>query len=130
MIQGVGIDAVEVRRIGALRRRRGRAFVDRVFTPLEQSYCLAQRSPDLHLAGRFALKEAAFKVLGLGFGTGLGFVEVEVTRRADGAPGVRLSGAAARRARRLGIARLHASLSHTDGLAVGVVVAERRSPRR
>ena len=43
---------------------------------------------------------------------------------AEGAPTVALSGRAAEAARRLGVARLHLSITHDGGTAAAVVVAE------
>jgi phosphopantetheinyl transferase (holo-ACP synthase) len=50
-----------------------------------------------------------------------------VTRRDDGAVGMRLAGAAAARATALGVVRWHVSLTHTDDVATAFVVAEGRA---
>lgn len=116
MVTGVGIDLVEIGRIErALERRRGLA--DRLFTPGELGYARGRHRPGMHLAARFAAKEAAIKALGGAIGSPL--TEIEVV--AGEPPVIRLAGAAERAA---GGVRLHVSLTHTDSTASAVVVAE------
>ncbi len=67
------------------------------------------------------------KCLGTGLAKGLSWRQIEVGRDADGAPSIRLSGAAEERAAALGAARLHLSLTHTENLALAFVVAESAS---
>lgn len=125
MIIGVGVDIIEIARVSAALEnpRTGARFRARVFTEQEVAYCSGRRSPYESYAARFAAKEAAMKVLGRGFGQGIGWQEIEVTR-GDGAPSVRLTGRAQARAEALGIRRVHLSLSHSAGLAMAHVVAE------
>lgn len=115
-IIGVGADIVEVRRIRELCERDG-SFLQRVFTKAELDYALRKSSKHLHLAARFAAKEAVAKALGGPFG----WQEVEVVNRADGKPKVNLSG----RAREVaGNATVHISVSHTEHYACAVAVVE------
>ncbi len=59
----------------------------------------------------------------LGTGTrGVGWREVEVTRKRTGEPGIALHGRAAERAARLGIDRIAVSLSHSRHYAVASVI--------
>jgi holo-[acyl-carrier protein] synthase len=124
MILGLGSDLVAVARIAAVHARRGAAFRDRVYTPDEQAWCLAAADPAERLAARWAAKEAAMKALGRGWGQGVEFTDIAVTRDAWGAPGLLLSGGAARRAAELGVARCHVTLSHSAGLALATVILE------
>lgn len=117
----IGVDVVEVPRFRALLARRPRV-AERVFTPAERAYAEARTDPAERLAARFAAKEAAMKALGAGFGD-VAFRDIEVVRAGSGQVGLRLSGRAAARADRAGIAAWHLSLSHTAGLAVAVAVA-------
>jgi len=125
MILGVGVDIVEVARIRAAlgRERTGTRFRERVFTPAEVAYCHGRRNAYESYAARFAAKEATMKALGRGFGEGLAWRDIEVTRDA-GAPTVRLGGNALVRAQVLGVRHLHLSLSHAGDFAVAHVVAE------
>lgn len=125
-IVATGVDLVRIDRIAASRQRHADRFLERCFTPAERAYALSSdRLCDERLAARFAAKEAVFKALGTGWGEGVGWAEVEVTRdAATGRPGIALTGRAAEVAAGLGIARWHLSLSHTEGLALAGVVAE------
>jgi holo-[acyl-carrier protein] synthase len=122
MIQGLGIDLVEVSRIKEAIERRGERFLDRVFRPAERSYCDARPHRFEHYAVRFAAKEAVLKVLRTGWSSGLGFKDVEVLRDADGAPSARLSPTAQAWAQKRGIARVLLSLSHSGRWAVAQAI--------
>jgi holo-[acyl-carrier protein] synthase len=125
MILGIGVDIVEVARIraGLDNPRTGARFQARVFTEQEIAYCRRRHNAAESFAARFAAKEATMKALGRGFGQGIAWREIEVTR-GEGAPGVRLSGGAQAYAEALGIRRIHLSLSHTADLAIAYVIAE------
>jgi len=124
MIVGSGIDLVEVRRIEHSVDRFGARFLNRVYTPAEQAYCLRKRMGAESFAARFAAKEAAAKALGTGISKGVNWLEIEVTREPGGRPGIRLHGRAAEIAARLGVARAALSLTHTADLAMASVVFE------
>lgn len=124
MIVAVGVDTVEIARIGGLWLRAGRRFLDRVYTQAEQDYCLQRGEPAESLAARFAAKEAVLKCLGTGWSVGLGFHQVEVVRSPRGSVAVLLHGAAADLAKDRGIQRIHLSLTHDGGLATAFAVAE------
>jgi holo-[acyl-carrier protein] synthase len=124
VIVSVGVDTVEIARIGALWLRAGRRFLDRVYTKAEQDYCLARGEAAQSLAARFAAKEAVLKCLGTGWSVGLGFHQVEVVRNPRGAVTVVLHGAAAELATGRGIRHIHLSLTHDGGLATAFAVAE------
>lgn len=119
----LGLDLVEVPRIRALLERHGDRFRERTFTEEECAYCDGNADPAIHFAARFAAKEAVAKALGTGFAEGVSWKDVEVTRSPAGVPGVRLHGAAANHAERLGIRRWMISLTHTAGGAAASVVA-------
>ncbi|RIK11367.1 MAG: holo-[acyl-carrier-protein] synthase [Acidobacteria bacterium] len=116
---GLGIDAIEIERIGAAIAKRPR-FVERVFAPEERQYCEARVNTAKHFAVRFAAKEAVMKAMGIGLGQ-VAWREICVT--GDGKPGVLLTGSAARRAQVLGIARIEISLTHSRELALAVAAA-------
>ncbi|HTL24241.1 MAG TPA: holo-ACP synthase [Mycobacteriales bacterium] len=115
MIVGVGVDVVEVARLGRSLERTP-ALMDRLFTTAEQGVEKLES-----LAARFAAKEAVAKVLGA---PGLAWVEAEVVRLENGAPLLVLHGDALAHAQAMGIARWHLSLSHDGGFATAFVVAE------
>ncbi len=112
-IIGHGIDIVETQRIAKLLEDHGQRFLDRCYTPLEQSYCARNPRRQIeHLAGRFAAKEAVLKVLGTGMRGQIAWTDIEIRPEPSGQPTVHLTGECARIADQLGIARWHVSISH------------------
>ncbi len=124
MIRAIGIDMVDIERISRLLDRHGARFLDRVFTSLEQEYCMSKQSSAESLAARFAAKEAVMKCLGTGWAEGIGFGQIEVQHDTTGAVRIALSGPAAEKALELGIAKIHLSLSHDGGKAIAMTIAE------
>jgi holo-[acyl-carrier protein] synthase len=121
VIVGVGIDIIEVGRVGrALSNPR---FVDRVYTKAEQELLQARRMNAQTAAGSFAAKEAAAKALGTGFGT-IHWTEIEVLRTAEGRPHLVLYGGALGRFHALGGRTLWVSISHTAQYAAAQVIME------
>lgn len=120
MIVGVGVDVMEIDRFEASLARRPR-LAERCFTEGERAYCAAKPYPPQHYAARFAAKEAVGKALGRGMTR---WREVEVVR-GRGAPAVALHGHYAAWAERLGVTRIHLSITHSRGVAVAVAIAER-----
>jgi holo-[acyl-carrier protein] synthase len=125
-VVGVGIDAVDVARFARVLERRA-SVADRLFTAGELAYARSAPDPVPRLCTRFAAKEAVMKALGVGLWA-YPFHDVEVVRNGLDAPGLVLSGAAGALAGRSGVVRWHLSLSHTDQVAMALVVAEGRPP--
>jgi holo-[acyl-carrier protein] synthase len=125
-IIGHGIDIVETARIKQLVETHGPHFLDRVFTPAEQAYCLKSTKRYFeHLAGRFAAKEAVLKVLGTGWRGGIAWTDIEVLRETSGQPKIALTGETLRIATELGIARWHISISHIETHATASAIGLR-----
>jgi holo-[acyl-carrier protein] synthase len=116
----VGVDIIETARIKRVLDRFGDRFLRRVYTDWERAYC---RDNVLHLAGRWAAKEAVSKVLGLGV-RGVGWREIEILRTPFGQPIVKLHGNAERRRQRLGLGAMTVSISHIRDLAVAAAVGD------
>lgn len=122
MSSEVGIDIIETGRIRGVLEKHQERFLSRVYTEWERAYC---RHNVLHLAGRWAAKEAVSKVLGLGV-RGVGWREIEIMRTPFGQPTVTLHGRAEQRRRALGLeGPLAVSISHIRDLAVAVAVGVR-----
>jgi holo-[acyl-carrier protein] synthase len=124
---GVGIDAVDVERFRRVLARRPR-LAERVFTDAERADAARGGDPAQRLAARFAAKEATMKALGRGIGA-FSLRDVEVVRATGegaerGAPSLRLAGGASLLATECAVGRWHVSLSHTEQVAMAVVVAE------
>lgn len=124
MIIGSGIDMVEIQRIQHSIDRYGTRFLNRVYTPSEQAYCLRKRNAAESFAARFAAKEAGAKALGTGISYGVNWLEIEVVREPSGRPTLRFHGRAAQIANRLGFVRAALSVTHTAELAAASVVLE------
>lgn len=75
------------------------------------------------LAGRFAAKEAVLKALGTGFGAGVAFTDVMISRAAGAAPEVRLVGGAAKVAAAFGVTTWRLSITHAGGMAMASALA-------
>jgi len=118
---GIGIDAVEIERFRTVLARTP-GVAARLFTDAEQAYGRRARDPVPRLAARFAAKEAAMKALGVGIGA-FRFRDVEVVKAPSGAPSLRLTGAAADLAKRLGVQSLKLSITHSVTMAEAVVAA-------
>lgn len=121
-VAGVGIDAVDLDRFARVLGRRP-GLADRLFTSGELAYARSAADPVPRMSTRFAAKEAAMKALGVGLGA-FPFVDVEVVRTGLEAPRLVLHATALARAREAGVVRWHLSLTHTDGVALALVVAE------
>jgi holo-[acyl-carrier protein] synthase len=125
VIVGLGVDLVEIARVRRLLEARGDRALARLFTEGERAYADYRADPSRHLAARIAVKEAAFKALaGNDLARGIGWRELEVFTRSDGGPVLRLHDRAERRATELGVTRTLVTISHTDTMAVAVVVLE------
>lgn len=124
MIVGSGTDLVEIARIQQSLERFGPRFLNRVFTPAEQAYCLRKRNAAESLAARFAAKEAAAKALGTGISRGVNWLEIEVIREPGGRPNLRFYGRAAEMAAHLGVAHAALSITHTATLSMANVILE------
>jgi holo-[acyl-carrier protein] synthase len=120
-IIGLGIDATDIPRIAATLERFGDRFVRRIFTEGEIAYCMRRRVPSIHLAGRFAAKEAAMKALGTGHTPEVLWRDVEVVRR-GGPPQLRFHGGAARRFAAMDAQSSLLTITHSETLAFAQVL--------
>ena len=102
-------------------------FAQRTFTATERRDADQRNDPSERFAARFAAKEAVMKSLGLGLGA-FGFHDVETVLLESGAPQLVLHGRAIELADAAGVARFHLSLTHTETVAIALVVAEGHQP--
>jgi holo-[acyl-carrier protein] synthase len=123
-ILGVGLDLVELDRMAAIITRHGDRFLERICRPGEVAPRRVADALVQHVGGLFAAKEAVLKALGTGWGSGAWFRDVEIVRAPGGGPTVRLHDGALRRAREMGVARVHVSITHERGHAAAVAVLE------
>ena len=124
---GIGIDVVEVSRIEESIADFGEKFLNRIFTPAERAYCERQKRSAIHFAARFAAKEAVSKAFGTGIGKEVGWLDVEIVRKASGEPEVMLAGRAKEFAEVNQVGSIKISLTHAEHYAAANAVILARS---
>jgi holo-[acyl-carrier protein] synthase len=118
---GLGLDSVDIARFADLLARRP-GLAPRLFTEHERTYAATLINPVPTLAGRFAVKEAVMKSLGVGLGA-FDWGDVEVRRAESGQPMMTVNGRAAELAALRGVDQWHLSITHTHTVASAVVAA-------
>jgi len=121
MVEGVGIDIIEVSRIKTSIEDYGSLFTDKIFTPDEIKYCSDKPNPFQHYAARFAAKEAFSKATGTGWNSNFSWQEVEVMNEPSGKPCFHLRGLALKS---FGRKKIFLSLSHSGDYVAAVVIIE------
>ena len=120
----VGIDIASVAMVRAALGAFGDRYLRRIYRDDEAAYaCAAPALTAERLAARFAAKEATIKAFGWSQ-AGVAWHDIEVRRGADGAPRLALHGKAAALALASGCNEIAVSLSHEDGQACAIVVAQ------
>ncbi|MGM0125439.1 holo-[acyl-carrier-protein] synthase [Enterococcus sp. AZ194] len=115
MIKGIGIDAVELKRIERIIKEK-RSFTTRVLTTNE---LMLFNDLTLHrqiefLAGRYACKEAFSKAWGTGIGK-VSFQQIEILKNEFGAPIVTNSPHTG---------NVFVTITHTDTVAIAQILLE------
>lgn len=119
MIEGFGVDIVEVTRVKAAVKKYGSRFLNKIYTKRELDYCRSKGAPEQHLAARFAAKEAVYKAFGGDGKITIAWTDVEIINEKNGKPKVILKGSAKKLMDKRKIAKAVISLSHTKNYAVG-----------
>jgi holo-[acyl-carrier protein] synthase len=122
-VVGHGVDIVDVAAFSivlSLPQHLDRYFTDRELADVGDGPDRAVR-----LAGRFALKEAVLKALGIGWGEKVAFTDVETLSQDGGAPTVILRRIVAESESAKGITAWLVSISHTGTLAMASAIAIR-----
>ena len=89
----IGTDIIEVSRIEKLIIDKGDKFLNRIYTQKEINYCSSKGlNKYQHYAGRFAAKEAVFKIVAKNYlyGKTLKFKNIEILNKEDGSPYVNI----------------------------------------
>ncbi|AZB41377.1 holo-ACP synthase [Bacillus sp. FJAT-42376] len=117
MVEGIGLDIVEMERIRVLVSRQPR-FAARILGEKEMN--IYEKLTGLRqiefLAGRFACKEAFAKATGLGIGKSLSFQDIQIVKESSGKPAVLAPG--------FEQTRIFVSITHTKEYAAAQVVLE------
>jgi holo-[acyl-carrier protein] synthase len=85
---GHGVDVLDVTRFSRMCSKEAAGFLHLYFTEQELVSANKSRRRLEKLASRFAIKEAVLKALGIGWGDGVSFADVEVVTSCLGAPSV------------------------------------------
>lgn len=120
---GIGTDITQCSRIEGMIGKHEDAFLNRVFTENEISYCGQRKSFAQHYTGRFAAKEAILKALGTGWAKGILWTDIEVVNEPGGKPIVNLTGQAKVISDSMGVAQMLISISHCEDYAVAFATA-------
>lgn len=117
MIEGTGIDFLEIKRIKELLSRQSN-FPKRIFTEKEYAYfqSLSENRQIEFLSGRFAAKEAFSKAFGSGIGKELSFLDIEILPNSKNQPILDT---------KIYPGNIHLSISHSNEYAVAQVILER-----
>lgn len=121
-IIGLGMDVVEIKRVRQLWDEHRERFLEKIFHENEKNYALNQADPVISFAARFAAKEAASKAFGTGIGAELGWLDMEVVRKANERPELVLHGKGVELAEKRGIHRILLTLTHTNEYAAATVI--------
>lgn len=123
LVAGHGLDVVDIGDFSRLLSEPASSYLDRHFTNEELAAAGGGTNQVQRLAGRFAVKEAVMKALGMGWGNGVSFTDVEVVTLETGAPTVLLRRKLAALEQERAIVRWLVSVSHTSSVAVASVIA-------
>lgn len=121
MIEGIGIDVVEVSRFRRAIEKWGDNLLQKIFTDVEIGYSNSKFHPEQHFAARFAVKEAVVKAsAGMGMRP-FRWKDIQTSNDSLGKPYVKLKGDFAKIMENK---RIHVSISHTERVVVAVAVIE------
>ena len=117
MIEGIGIDLIELNRIEVLLERQPE-FPTRILTAREMDHFLelSKHRQIEFLAGRFATKEAFSKAFGTGIGEHVSFLDIEILPNDVNKPIVYTD---------LYHGNIHVSISHSKEYAIGQIILEK-----
>ncbi len=122
-IAGIGIDTVRIKRFKKAVDEYGKLFLNKIFTDKEQEYAGTKRSFFMHMAGKFAAKEAVKKALPDGSRVGLAWPDIEILNDESGKPYTVLHGNARELMKEFNLKEVFVSISHTEDLATSNAVA-------
>jgi holo-[acyl-carrier protein] synthase len=122
MVEGIGVDIVEIPRFQKVLDRWNDVFLQKIFTEREIAYARSKYHQIQHIAARFAVKEAVAKALAKGWSGGFRWKDVEVENNEDGKPSVILH----HEVKELLTGRsVHISISHSDNVVIAFAIIER-----
>ncbi|WP_348666044.1 holo-ACP synthase [Arsenophonus symbiont of Ornithomya chloropus] len=123
-IIGLGADLVEIVRIENIIKRSKDRLAKRILSYQEKEEYKYHSNPIYFLAKRFAAKEAALKAFGTGIRNGLMFNNFEIINDQLGKPNINLLKQAKVVAKKIGVRKIHVSLSDEKKYAYAIVIIE------
>jgi holo-[acyl-carrier protein] synthase len=126
MIEGIGIDVVEIPRMQRAIDIWGNVFIAKILTEREIAYAHSKQDPTPHIAARFAVKEAVAKALTIGWSGGFRWKDVEVANDTAGKPEVVLYGHVKELLKR---SKILVSISHSENVVVAFAIIEKAGSR-
>lgn len=125
MVIAIGCDITDHTLIKKLKWSTDESLQKRYFS--EQEIEQFKLKNDLQfLAGRFAVKEAVLKCLGIGMEDGLSLREIQTLKSINGRPELQLFGVARKISEKLGIDYWHVSITHSKNCSMAYVIAEKK----
>lgn len=121
-VKGIGVDIMEIERIEELMERYKKRAKIRLFTKAEIEYCERHRNKYENYSARFAAKEAMMKALGVGIGSGIRWIDIEIKNKEHGEPFIILHRKALEKSEEMGVKSIYLSLSHNKKMAVAFVI--------
>lgn len=122
-IIGHGVDLESIQRIKDELDATDKDWADKVYSDDERAQADSGQIHYRYFAGRFAGKEAVVKALGTGFAGDITWRGVEILRKENGAPYVRLSDEVLALADSLGINDWLVSISYAGGMVMASAIA-------
>lgn len=123
MIVGIGCDTVQHKLTELLGWSKEVMLRQRIFAEDELLYFEANPSIRF-LAGRFAVKEAVLKSLGIAMQDGFSLTDICVSNNKKGQPFLELTGNLKNLSDNMGISMWHISISHSSEYSIAFVIAE------
>jgi holo-[acyl-carrier protein] synthase len=120
---GHGVDVLDINRFSRICSKQAARFLHLYFTKQELASASKNGKHFEKLASRFAIKEAVLKALGLGWGDGVAFTDVEVVLSALGAPSIVLHRKLIEVAVEKGIKNWLISASHSEAIVFASAIA-------
>ena len=109
----IGIDCEEIESFKDIEG----TFLEKIFTPVEVSYCLDKPDPAQHFAARFAAKEAVMKAVST-FDIRLHPIDIGVVNQSSGRPIISCP--------KLNKYKIKLSLSHSGPIAMAAAIVEEK----
>ena len=110
---GIGTDIADINKFKKISYITNKKFFEKIFLQSEIKYCVKNKNPSPHFAGKFAVKESVIKAIY----EKISFLNIE-TFHSNSKPQIRLKGKINKKY------ALLVSLSHEKNFAIAVVISE------